>query len=367
MPNRNRRSQNTRRWRRLEWNDQTGGFSTEPTPEPPNPNPVEEPVFEPEPETVEVTAEAVPLPQDFCVVVEAEAHVPETRVQLVSNPEQKKKVQELAKQKQELERKVIVWAQRCDQQNDVIERAIEDRKQVKKMIQDQNDEDQRFKEDVRAVMEIEKVFFRMLSAKGRIMGNIGIAIIFKHGGGLRPRPTFVCKEIETLPDDPGGVNMYNMMKDEEKETGFIQMRLGAWINLQPAYKYFLADWNNYKWFLPNITCGLKKKMSKMRWGVRELEAFGKYTCDVMDSKTHHGPEEVFGIIAEERLTEKDSLEGSFSGTGFEDGKNLWDYYRSVLEEKQVKQIGAKYDEYDEDASAEENNRWERAKNSIINI
>ena len=35
---------------------------------------MEEPVFEPEPAPLEITAEAIPLPTDFCVVVEAECH-----------------------------------------------------------------------------------------------------------------------------------------------------------------------------------------------------------------------------------------------------------------------------------------------------
>ena len=90
MPSR----QNARRWRRLEWEEIRGGIQDPSAP-------IEEPDFEPAPEPIQVTAEAVPLPTEFSVVVEAEVFTqPETRVQFITNPDQKKKHDDLIKKHQ---------------------------------------------------------------------------------------------------------------------------------------------------------------------------------------------------------------------------------------------------------------------------
>lgn len=349
-----RRQQNARRWRRLEWSGD--GYTTE---APAVEEPFEEPSPEPAPEPIEVQALHVPTAETLVITAEVMPE-PETRVQLVSNPEQKKKIRELGKEKQRMGRLNHELHEELTKQGELNAFQSECLKKMKKAMEDKNEELKWLMEDSANVNQFDMMIMKGMS-KWKV-GTTNVTLIFHWPSkvSLGREDRYVDTTIEE-----GRRNAWETPNRtlKEKEKGFFQMRLGSWINLKDCYKYFIMDKRNY-WWIDFISVALTERMSKLRIGLVEMDAWGKWCCEVVDggrTPEGYGPEEIISIICDEALTEKAETEGV--KTEAMDGHAL-EYYKRKIDAKRT--VG-QHVSIDTDSNQEDLLRWEKAKNSIINI
>ena len=351
MPSR----QNARRWRRLDWDEIEEGIQDPPAP-------IEEPDFEPAPEPIQVTAEAVPLPTEFSVVVEAEVFTePETRVQFITNPDHKQKHNDLIKKHRATTTQLKETAEGLDEAFKLIDKQNDALEKGKNKWQKRDEDDIRFKQDILYVDKITADMFRTLSQSGAGLGDIEIH--FHCGsthaeiGAPYPRPDITMGKAGALEGSKA-----------------ITITLGSWIGLLPCYKYYLCDFRNYGWW-ELINDETRKAVSNMVWKIADIEKLGKHQ------------------IAMEGHNDADGGQGSWEAffsslvCGFDmaapgvlqQGQGLLDYMKSKglnlhemsYEDKQ-KLVGQFRD--DQFTSTEwvrdfevKDPKWEAAKNSIINL
>jgi hypothetical protein len=344
-----RRQQNARRWRRLEWD---GADLVVP---PAVQEPFEEPSPEPAPEPIEVQAEHVPTAETLVITAEVMPE-PETRVQLVSNPEQKKKIRELGKEKQRMAKLNTDLHHELEKQAELNTLQHEALKKLKKEKENHQEEMKRLMDDASNVNEFDMWIIKQMS-KWKA-GTSNVTLTFHWPGKFGERNRYINTTIEE-----GRHNSWDNRSVEERETGFFQMRLGTWINLKDCYKYFIMDANNF-WWKDFISVALTERISKLRFGLVEMDAWGKWCCEVVDAgKTpeEYGPEEFFSILCDEALTEKAETEGVKEEAMNGEALN---YYMRKIDLKRT--VGQKVC-IDIDSSQEELLKWEKAKNSIIQL
>lgn len=345
--------QNARRWRRLDWQEIREGIQDTPAIE----EPFEEPSPEPAPEPIEVQAQLVPT--EALVITAEEMPEPETRIQLVSNPEQKKKIQQLGKEKQRLVKLHADTHAELEKQAELNTLQHKALKKLKEDMVDKNKELKRMMEDSANVNNFDMMIIKQISKWRCGMGGITLCFYWATSRfGDRPANLrYVDTSIENHRK-----NAWDHRTDKEKERGFFQMRCGSWVNLQDCYKYFIMDKNNY-WWIDFISVPLKERISKLRIGLVEVEAWGKWCCDVVDKgKTaeDYGPEEFWSILCDEALTEKAETEG-VKNEPFDEG--ALNYYKRKIDLKRT--VGQKT--LIPDSDQDDLMKWEKAKNSIIHL
>ena len=358
MPSR----QNARRWRRLEWEEIRGGIQDPSAP-------IEEPDFEPAPEPIQVTAEAVPLPTEFSVVVEAEVFTqPETRVQFITNPDQKKKHDDLIKKHQatesELEKAKGVGRAARIQSAEILEQNEELLRMLKDYKDGLNTHDwEEFQKDILYVQKIEREMFRKLALCGCPIGEIEIHIhcdqTSEAGVWKRPKVT-ICK-----------AGAY-------EGSRAITLLLGTWIALHPSKKYYLTDSRNFKWW-GIIGKDAKDVILNMIWKGEDIESLYEHSMDMIGNEDADGGQMSWEALFLTKATIQEGntplLKQAMSIAKYFDRKGL-DIHKVPYNEKvklfKAYQEGGRWEDMDFGDRAEmdydpEAERWEAAKNSVINL
>lgn len=359
MPSR----QNARRWRRLEWEEIREGIQDTPAP-------IEEPDFEPAPEPIQVTAEAVPLPTEFSVVVEAEALAePETRVQFITNPDQKKKHDDLVKKHQATEGELEKVSGEVDAYRIQTSETLEQNQVLVNMLKDYKDgltkkEWDAFQKDILYIQKIETEMFRKLALCQCHIGEIEIHIhcdeTTEPGVWKRPKVT-ICKA------------------GAFEGSRAITMLLGTWIALHPSTKYYLIDTRNLRWW-QLIGPLAKDVVLNMIWEGEDIRALYDHAMDMDGNEDADGGQiswESF-FIAKSSIKEGNTplLEQAMGVAKYFDRKGL-DIHKVPYAEKvklfKAYQEGGKWEDIDFGDREEmivntpEQDRWEAAKNSVINL
>ena len=356
MPNRSR--QNARRWRRLDWQEIREGIQDPPTIDEPF-----EPSPEPAPEPIEVQAQLVPT--EALVITAEEMPEPETRIQLVSNPEQKKKIQQLGKENQRLRKLHLDTHAELEKQGELNTLQHEAIKKLKKAMEDKQKEIMETIDSSVNVNNFDMMIIKQMAKWKCGMGEVTLCFYWATSrfGDLPKGVQYVDKSIANHRD-----NAWEHRTDEEKEKGFFQMRLGSWVNLKDCYKYFIMDKNNY-WWVDFISVPLKERLSKLRIGLVEMDAWGKWACGIADVSHKKDavwpdgidPESLFSIMCDEALTENAETDGVKCEAM--DG-NALNYYKKKIDLKRT--VGQR-SELDPNSNQEDLMKWEKAKNSIINL
>jgi len=358
------RRQNPRRWRRLGWQEVREGIQDPPAIE----EPFEAPSPAPMPEAIEVQAQLVPSQSEPMVITAEVMPEPETRVQYVTNPEQKKKIRELAKENQKVKHQNQEIFEELSKQGDLNAHLT---KVLKETTDHSKNELKRMMDDAENVNDMDMTLVKYMSKWGASMGQMTITIIWGHN-----------KKAERMYCDTAITNTRENYNDcattHQKKQGFFWLRAGTWANLKLCYKYFLMDRNNY-WWANCLSVGLKDRVCQTRMGLVEIEAIAKYCCEVADGNiapdkpetSMYAPELFFTLICDAHITERTENEGIDVGENgpWGIGNNMWEYFKKQLDDENEKSLNKS--SWDEDANAgedaDEKMMWEEAKNSIINL
>jgi hypothetical protein len=367
------RRQNPRRWRRLDWREVRDGIQDPPAIE----EPFEAPSPAPMPEAIEVQAQLVPSQSEPMVITAEVMPEPETRIQFVTNPEQKKKIRELAKENQQqkkLNQEIFEELSKQGDLNTHLTKALKMMKDdsKKKEVETKN-ELKRMMEDAENVNDMDMKLVKYMSKWGAGMGQMTITIIWGHNKNPARKH---CDTVLTNTRE----NYYDCATTQEKEQGFFWLRAGTWANLKLCYKYFIKDRSNY-WWANCLSVGLKERLCQTRMGLVEIEAIAKYCCEVVDGNispdkpetSMYAPEPFFTMICDQQVTVKaengDIDDGPDGPWGRGGGNNMWEYFKKQLKEAAEKSLDTSTwsDVVNAKEDSDEKMKWEKAKNSIINI
>jgi hypothetical protein len=364
------RRQNPRRWRRLGWQEVREGIQDPPAIE----EPFEAPSPAPMPEAIEVQAQLVPSQSEPMVITAEVLAEPETRIQYVTNPEQKKKIQELAKENQKVKHQNQEIFEELSKQGDLnahltkVLKMMDDKSKKRK--KETKDELKRMMDDAENVNDTDMSLVKYMSKWGASMGHMTITIIWGHD--KNPAMKY-CDTVLTNTRE----NYYGCATTHQKEQGFFWLRAGTWANLKLCYKYFLMDKTNY-WWANCLSVGLKERVCQTRMGCVEIEAIGKYCCEIANGNispdkpetSMYAPELFFTLICDAHITERTEKEGIDVGPNgpWGIGNNMWEYFKKQLDDENEKSLNkSSWNEDGSDQDAEEKMKWEEAKNSIINL